>query len=265
MATYLDMMHYPVDIVSSPQRIVSLVPSLTLLLHDLGLADRVVGVTKFCVHPQNWRKDKVVIGGTKMLHHETIESLEPDLILANKEENNQSDIEQLQEKFPVWVSDISNLADAYEAIRAIGAMTEKQDAARKLLESIEQDRATFSKPKNRPRVAYVIWNEPLMLAGGDTFIDSMLDEGGWHNAAKDFARYPAFTLEGLKSIAPDLIFLSSEPFPFKEQHKKQFESIVSIEHIHLIDGEPFSWYGSKLKDSFAYFAQLHQLNFNRIE
>lgn len=260
MAIHLDMMHFPVEVTEHPQRIISLVPSLSLLLHDLGVGERLVGVTKFCVHPESLRSDKTIIGGTKMLRHDVITELMPDLILANKEENNKSDIEALQEIFPVWISDINTLDEALEAIRAIGSLTNASDAATSLAESINSSRISFTPPNPKPRVAYVIWNDPLMLAGSGTFIHDMLEQGGWTNAAEDYARYPAFSIEGIKALQPDLIFLSSEPFPFKAKHKKLFASIVPEERIILVDGEPFSWYGSRLKDSFAYFSDLHLLN-----
>ena len=96
-----------IELKSAPRRIVSLVPSQTELLYDLGLEDRVVGITKFCVHPDYWRKTKKIIGGTKNFDFDTIRSLQPDLILGNKEENYQQGIAELKKEFPVWMSDIA--------------------------------------------------------------------------------------------------------------------------------------------------------------
>jgi len=260
MAVYLDMMDFPVEVAKRPMRIVSLVPSLSLLLHDLGVGPRLVGVTKFCVHPGELRSQCTVVGGTKMLHMDVISSLNPDLILANKEENNQVDVEALQEQFPVWISDISNLDEALYAIEVIGNLVDCSVKAQELYNEIQAKRKHFQTGNKMSggKVAYVIWNNPLMAAGKATFIDSMLKEAGWTNAFEEHERYPAFTAEALETIKPDLVFLSSEPFPFKEKHKALFKETHSTEEVYLVDGEMFSWYGSRLKDSFDYFDQLQK-------
>jgi len=258
MPIYIDMMDFPVEIAERPQRIISLVPSLSMLLSDIGVGERLVGITKFCVHPETLRTEKTVIGGTKLLHMEKIQELKPDLIIANKEENNQADIEVLQAEFPVWISDITTFDDALSAIEMIGEIVDCREQANALRDEIQTSRSQYSESfeTDTQRVAYVIWKEPMMVAGQGTFIDTMLKEGGWTNVFEQHPRYPAVTLKGLKAMKPDLIFLSSEPFPFSEKHIAQFEEILSRDRIHLVDGEVFSWYGSRLRDSFNYFREL---------
>ena len=259
MSIYIDMMDFPVEVVERPMRIVSLVPSLSLLLSDMGLGDRLVGVTKFCVHPEGLRDRTAVVGGTKLLHLDDIRALKPDLIVANKEENNKVDIETLQEEFPVWISDIATVDDSLYAISMLGEILQCQEDAQKIHDLIVGQRKSFSKEikSNHRRVAYVIWNNPFMAAGSGTFIHHMLEEGGWQNAFDDHERYPAFTLDGLKAMNPDLLFLSSEPFPFKEKHKKLFTDVIAEDRIMIVDGEMFSWYGSRLIDSYKYFKTVH--------
>ncbi|WP_342626401.1 helical backbone metal receptor [Belliella baltica] len=116
MPIYTDQLKRKVTIAESPKRIISLVPSQTELLVDLGLGDRIVGVTKFCVHPEGFKEKKQIIGGTKNFHFDKIDQLEPDLIIGNKEENYQEGIEKLAEKYPVWMSDIFDLSDAMEIL-----------------------------------------------------------------------------------------------------------------------------------------------------
>ena len=260
MPIYIDMMGYPVEVRSRPERIISLVPSLSLLLSDFGLGKRLVGVTKFCVHPSELRQSATVIGGTKTLHMDRIDALEPDLIIANKEENNKDDIERLQMKYPVWVSDIGNADQAIDATRMLGEIVAAGEDGRLILQQIIENRKdylTMSEAKE-DSVAYIIWRNPWMAAGAGTFIDAMLKEAGFRNAFEDHSRYPVFELHTLKELGTDRIFLSSEPFPFKESHKQEFLEWVPKEKIHLVDGEMFSWYGSRMTDAYPYFVELRE-------
>ncbi len=123
---------------SIPQRIVSLVPSQTELLYSLGLDDRVVGITKFCVHPEEWFRTKTRVGGTKTVHIDKVLSLAPNLVIANKEENVKEQVEAIAEKVPVWVSDINNLSDAYHMIAEIGRLTDTEEKASSLAADINR-------------------------------------------------------------------------------------------------------------------------------
>ncbi|NQX77021.1 ABC transporter substrate-binding protein [Gilvibacter sp.] len=242
---------------SVPQRIVSLVPSQTELFVDLGLAGKIVGLTKFCVHPEHLRKSKTVIGGTKNVKIDKIAKLAPDVIIANKEENTQAIVESLARIAPVWVSDIYTVDDSLEFITAMGALFEKQQKADELVKTITQQRAAFAdyiKGKQRLKVAYLIWKGPFMVAGEATFIGDLLRENGYENLLQDpKGRYPEVD-EALLAQA-DLILLSSEPYPFKEKDRAQLSDQLG-KPVKLVDGEYFSWYGSRLKDAYTYFRQM---------
>lgn len=245
MPFFTDQMNRTIDIPEHPQRIVSLVPSLTELLVDLGLEDRLVGLTKFCVHPQGLKKQKSIIGGTKNFHFERIDALKPDLIIGNKEENYQEGIERLSEKYPVWMSDVYTLEDAKQMIKEIGEITETTIQAERLIHDISQDIASLSK-QNRGTAVYLIWNEPMMSVGPQTFIHDMLGRAGFTNII-GISRYPEVSMENLKSFSPDFLLLSSEPFPFKQKHIDEFATQLPRTHVQLVDGEMFSWYGSRLR------------------
>lgn len=247
--------------VDSPQRIISLVPSQTELLFDLGLNDEIIGITKFCIHPKEAVKTKTKIGGTKKLDIEKIRSLSPTLIIANKEENTKEQIEELEKDFPVWISDIVDLQSALHMITALGKMTGKENQSEELVNRICENfahlpagRQGLSETKT---VAYFIWNKPMMVAGKGTFINDMLSRCGFQNCFENLnGHYPEITAEQLKAAHPEAIFLSSEPFPFKDKHIEQFSELCPQSKILLVDGELFSWYGSRLLKAPEYFQKL---------
>ncbi|MNJ84497.1 Vitamin B12-binding protein precursor [compost metagenome] len=246
-------MQRTVEVNSTVLRIVSLVPSQTELLVDLGLREKLVGITKFCIHPPELRKEVQLIGGTKNAKIDLIRSLKPDLIIGNKEENNQADIEQLEQEFPVWMSDIFNLEDALEMLDKIGELTGTQQKAVELRSVIEKNFEPLNTLKSTGKsVLYLIWKNPYIAAGKNTFIDSMLETLGFENAM-DQDRYPEVNLE---TVNPDFVFLSSEPYPFKEKHIEELQKQFPESQIILVDGEYFSWYGSRLLGAPAYFLEL---------
>ena len=246
-------MQRTVEVNSTVSRIVSLVPSQTELLVDLGLRDKLVGITKFCVHPKELRKEVQLIGGTKNVKVSLVESLKPDLVIGNKEENSQGDIEALEQLLPTWMSDIFNLEDALEMIRRVGAITGTSEKAAEIVSGIQTNFATLESLKSSGKsVLYLIWKNPYIAAGPDTFIDAMLTTLGFRNVMQE-TRYPEVKLE---AINPDLIFLSSEPFPFKEKHMEELREQFPESQVVLVDGEYFSWYGSRLIGAPAYFAKL---------
>lgn len=238
-------------------RIVSVVPSQTELLYALGLEDEVVGITKFCVHPTSWFKHKTRVGGTKTLNIELIKSLQPTLILANKEENVKEQIEALKDVCPVYVSDITSFDEALTMMEIIGQWTNRVEMARELIEQLRYLSNRANQFKVDLSVLYLIWQKPYMAAGSDTFINTMLCLGGWKNCVQQ-TRYPALTNQEIVSLNPDLVFLSSEPFPFKQKHIDAIQLLLPNAKIILVDGEMFSWYGSRLLLSFDYFKQLHE-------
>ncbi|MCG2792660.1 MAG: helical backbone metal receptor [Weeksellaceae bacterium] len=235
-------------------RIISLVPSITETLFDLGLtSDEIIGRTKFCIHPQELVKNVEIIGGTKNLNLDKIKSLKPDLIIANKEENVKEQVEELIKDFKVLVTNVETLEDNYYLIKQLGHIFEKEENAQFFnLKTYE----VFDIPKleNRLKVAYLIWKDPYMTVGGDTFISGILDELGFENWFKNQKRYPEIQLEDLKEA--DLIFLSSEPFPFKEKHISEIHNTCVNQKIMVVDGEAFSWYGSHLAKCGAYYREL---------
>jgi ABC-type Fe3+-hydroxamate transport system substrate-binding protein len=262
MPIYIDQMKREVIINTPPQRIVSLVPSQTELLFDLGLDNEVVGITKFCVHPNHWLKHKTIIGGTKSVNIKKIETLYPDLIIGNKEENKQEDIEFLMHKYPVWMSDISTLEEAMQMIKLIAQISHTEKKGHELLQTIESKFNNIGAILKAKRVAYFIWNKPMMVAGKQTFIDAILKKLGAINVFQSIDqttqssyRYPQVSAEELSLADPEIIFLSSEPFPFKEKHIQQFKQICPLAKITIVDGEMFSWYGSRMQLAPDYFKQ----------
>jgi len=252
---FIDQLGREINISSPPQRIVSLVPSITELLAHYNLEEEVVGLTKFCVFPEEWFRSKKRIGGTKTVNFEAIEALQPDLILANKEENTKAEIDQLKATFPVWISDVKSVEDALQLNQSIGRITNKIDASNSLNKQIKE---RLNKVVHRPtrKVAYMIWQEPLMVAGGDTYINSMLNLGNFKNVFEGKKRYPVVSAETLALAQPDEILLSSEPFPFREKHIEFYKEICPQAVIRLIDGTYFSWYGSRLLPAINYIGKL---------
>jgi len=245
------------ELLKKPTRIVSLVPSQTELLHFLELETETIGITKFCVHPSSWHRDKVKIGGTKNLNIEKIISLEPDLIIANKEENVKEQVEKLALDFNVWVTDVNNLDDAIQMIEDIGSITKKETKASALIQSIKNE---FSQNQHHinvlKNVVYLIWKDPYMTIGGDTFINNMLMQAGYKNLFDNTLRYPEVSIELLQGLKPEYIFLSSEPYPFSNKHLEELNSALPDSEIMLVNGEMFSWYGPRLLQSANYFNQL---------
>ncbi len=254
--TVTDQLDRRVTVPFPPQRIVSLVPSQTELLFDLGLAGKVVGVTKFCIHPAQARTETAIIGGTKNFDFEKIAALKPDLIIGNKEENYQAGIEKLAADYPVWLSDISTLPEALDMIRRVGLIVGAKDEAAALAGEIDASFAPLNGPEPVVKVAYFIWKKPYMVAAAGTFIDDLLRRAGFANAFAHLTRYPAITAEQLAEAAPQRIFLSSEPYPFGDKHMAEFREMCPGATVEIVDGELFSWYGSRLRKSAAYFNQL---------
>lgn len=254
--TVTDQMGRRVVVPFPPQRIVSLVPSQTELLFDLGLGSKVVGVTKFCIHPAQAREKAAIVGGTKNFSDEKITALRPDLIIGNKEENYETGIEQLAAKYPVWLSDIGNLPEALDMIRRVGFVAGAKDNAEALATDIAASFTTLPVRATREKAAYFIWRKPYMVAASGTFIDDLLHRAGFDNAFAAQSRYPEVTAEQLAAAAPLRIFLSSEPYPFAAKHAAEFQAICPAATVEIIDGEMFSWYGSRLRQSAAYFSHL---------
>ena len=255
MITVVDQIGQSHTFKNTPQRIVSLVPSQTELLVDIGLIDAIQGVTKFCVHPEGLRKKKTVVGGTKQVAIEKIKALAPDIILCNKEENTKEIVTSLSQIAPVHVSDVKTMADAYGLIEQYGTLFNVSAVTEELIVTIKKRAASFKESQlvnATKRCMYLIWRDPYMAVGRGTFIDHLLSLNGFENHIQE-ERYPEVTLKSFEEV--DYVLLSSEPFPFAEKHRKEFQKFTNAKVI-LVDGEYFSWYGSRLLKAFDYFKNL---------
>jgi len=251
-----DQMGRLVEIPSRPDRIISLVPSQTELLHDLGLGERVVGITKFCIHPNSWFRSKTRVGGTKKLDIERIRALNPDLIIGNKEENSHGDIAQLERDFPVWMSDIYTLEHSLQMIDTIGHLTQTKSESDLIQSEIRLAFQSLNASRlDKLRALYLIWKNPLIAAGRNTFINDMLNRAGFSNCIEDaHSRYPEIGT----NLHPDIVFLSSEPYPFKELDIIQMQQQFPKAKVFLVNGEIFSWYGSRLRHAPGYFSNFRR-------
>jgi len=238
-----------------PSRIISLVPSQTELLFDLGLDAWIVGVTRYCIYPHDKTDKRVKIGGTKKFQFEVIDKLQPDLIIGNIEENYPEGIRKLQEKYPVWMSDIATLEDALLMIWGIGELVNKAENARQIISEI---RINIDNLKNYPllKVVYFIWKDPYMVAGGNTFITNMLHKCGLINIFNKAVSYPKINLDQIADA--ELILLSSEPYPFNQNDLEFFRRKFPDLPCLLVDSTMFSWYGSRLKYVAAYYRNLRE-------
>lgn len=250
-----DQLNREINLSSVPKRIISVVPSQTELLFYLGLDEKIAGITKFCIHPADKVEKVEKVGGTKQLDIEKIKALKPDLVIANKEENERSQIEELMTICPVWVSDIYNLDDALDMIKRVGVLTGIGQEANTLSSQIARQFNQITIQPSNLKTAYFIWRKPYMVAGRNTFIDDMLRRCGLVNVFEQ-DRYPQFDVKALIAANPDVILLSSEPYQFKDKHIEELKEIVPTAIVKLVDGEMFSWYGNRLLQAPEYFRGL---------
>jgi len=233
-------------------RIISTVPSQTELLSYLGLDEQIVGITKFCIHPEHIYRSKERVGGTKQLNIERIKALKPNLIIANKEENVKEQIEELESTCEVYVSDVKGLDSALEMIIELGKRTKTTEKAELLSTEIKQ---AFEKinPVSQKSCLYLIWQKPYMAVGNDTYIHDMLLRCGLQSLTGRVTRYPEVAAG---EYNPELILLSSEPFPFKDKHIASIQAQWPDAKVQLVDGEYFSWYGPRMLGAADYFKTL---------
>ncbi len=256
----IDQINRTISLKDTPKRIVSLVPSQTELLVDLGLESSIVGITKFCVHPLGINKIKTIVGGTKTIKLKKIASLKPDIILCNKEENTKEIVEQCEKIAPTHVSNIRDINDVMELIQQYAELFSCRTEATHITEKINfklNDFKNYITNKPSKKVAYFIWRNPWMVAGKDTFINHLLTLNNFHNIYEDKSRYPEIVLKKIRLEGdPDLVLLSSEPYPFKEEHAFEIGRHTHHAKTIFVDGEMFSWYGSRLLKAFDYFKRL---------
>jgi len=261
MKTLIDQIGIEHTFEKSPQRIVSLVPSQTELLFDLGLESKIVGITKFCVHPFHFKSTKKIVGGTKKVHFDKIKELKPDVIICNKEENTLEIVEELRKICPVWVTDIITLEDNFQMITDFGQIFNCRTEAQKWNDKLAfalSDFKNFVKDRVVKKAAYFIWKNPFMVAGSDNFINELLKLNHFKNIYEDKGRYPEIEIKKIRIEGdPDIVFLSSEPYPFKEEDAFEIGRFTHHAKTVFVDGEMFSWYGSRLLKAFDYFKALH--------
>lgn len=255
MISVTDQTGTQVSLPHPPRRIVSLVPSQTELLYDLGLDEEVVGITKFCVHPESWFRTKTRIGGTKKVLVDRVKGLVPDLVIANKEENTREDVEAIRAFCPVWTSDIATIDDALAMIRGISSLCRLEVEGGRLEAEIRQSLASIH--NLNLKAAYLIWKDPYMAAGGDTFIHHMMAAAGIRNVFAEKLRYPEVSVEQIRASEADIVLLSSEPYPFKDKHIETLSNLLPEQKILLVDGEVFSWYGSRIRHFASYIRDLN--------
>jgi ABC-type Fe3+-hydroxamate transport system substrate-binding protein len=257
---YTDQIGNTIELAKVPQRIVSLVPSQTEYLFELGLSERIAGITRFCKHPAPLVQQVTTIGGTKNFDIDKIKSLQPDLIVANKEENHEAGIRELQQYFPVWTSDIYTLQDNYHMMQQLALITNATGKGEAIIDEIKKSVQELEKKNTyeRPAVAYFIWRKPYMVAAANTFINHMLGVMGLRNVYEHQVRYPETDAAQLQQLNPDYIFLSSEPYAFGHKHIQEFKEMVPAANVLVVDGEMFSWYGSRLRYAAEYFVSLRQ-------
>lgn len=260
MPKFIDQCGRQVSLPDSPQRIVSLVPSITELLCDLGLEDQIVGVTKFCVHPAHIKSAKTIVGGTKNVNFEKIRKLNPDIIIANKEENTAEIVGTLEKDFTVWVTDVASIDDNIKMISDFGEIFSRTGEADKWVERINFELKSFDNfitAHPIRRVVYLIWKNPYMAAGGGTFIGEMLRCCRFSNICELHDRYPEIDPEKIiEAGSPTLVFLSSEPYPFSEKDMIEINLLAPHLNVLLVDGEMFSWYGTRPVRAFKYLRNL---------
>lgn len=244
-----------------PQRIVSLVPSITDLLHALELGDRVAGITRFCERPEHWRETKTIVGGTKDVKADVVADLQADLVLANREENEKADVDAIisASNAPVYVTDVETVPDATDMIRSVGALTGTAETAQEMADTIDARFADLQ-PKATHRAAYLIWRDPYMSVGHDTFIHDVMQRAGFENVFSGETRYPTVTLDEIAAREPDVVLCSSEPFPFhqKERFTEEIRDALPNTSVDIVDGQIFSWYGPRLLETSAYLHELQE-------
>lgn len=240
-------------------RIVSLCPSLTELVFDLGLEGSLVGRTKFCVHPAD-RVDRIEkVGGTKNPKVERIVELAPDLVLLNEEENRLEDARALEAAgLRCHTSLPADLPETATMVRSIGRAVHREAEADRIAADIEgrADRVRqAARGRRKVGFAYLIWREPIMVVRNDTFVSALLELAGGVNVFADADdRYPTISAEELAAADPDGVLLSSEPFPFRPDHRDELAAATGLpaDRFHFVDGELLSWHGSRTPAGIDY-------------
>jgi ABC-type Fe3+-hydroxamate transport system substrate-binding protein len=239
-------------------RIVSLVPSITELLCDLGLADQIAGRTGFCIHPRETVRAIPKVGGTKDVKLDKLRALGPTHVIVNVDENRRETVEEIARFVPhVIVTHPRAPRDNLALYRLIGGLFGREEEAERLCAAFEEAwaQARADAAAREPReVLYLIWRDPWMTVGPDTYVSRMLAAFGWRTLPADSDdRYPEIDPAAYAGRVGHVL-LSSEPFHFRERHVPEVEALVPGARVSLIDGEMTSWYGSRAIAGLRYLA-----------
>jgi ABC-type Fe3+-hydroxamate transport system substrate-binding protein len=245
---------------SGSPRIVSLVPSLTELLVALDLAEALVGRTGFCIHPRQVVRRIPKLGGTKGFRIDKLRELKPTHVLVNIDENRREEVEALADFVPhLIVTHPLTVGDNLDLYRLLGGVFGREQRAEVLCDAFEREWAALNvlaAGLARQQVVYLIWREPWLSVARDTYISRMLAAAGWDTLPLESpVRYPEIDLPALAGDA-EIVFLSSEPYPFREQHVRQLTKQLPGTRSSLIDGEMVSWYGSRAIHGLKYLREL---------
>ncbi len=239
-------------------RLVSLCPSLTELLFDLGVGEQVVGRTRFCIHPAGDVDRVERVGGTKNPKIDRIVALQPDLVFMNEEENRREDADVLREQgVRVHASLPRTPEETAAMVRAIARNVQRAEAGERIAADIEQQARDVRARAGarRVRYAYLIWRDPWMTVSDDTFVAEMLKLPGGENVfGKRPVRYPVVTPIELTEAHPELVLLSTEPFPFTDRHADELaeQTGLAVDRFRIVDGELLSWHGSRTPRGILY-------------
>jgi ABC-type Fe3+-hydroxamate transport system substrate-binding protein len=254
--TVVDALGRSLTIGRRPERIISLVPSLTEALFAFGLEQEIMGVTRFCVEPRRGVSGKTRVGGTKSVDIAKIKSLEPDLVVAGAEENSAADIAQLIEYgCPVFVTMVTSVQSAIDLLRQLATITGTTVAARPIIEEAKQALAfaqAAAAGLQRVRVFCPIWRNPYMTCSRATYMADVIAVCGGRNVFDEHPeRYPKVELAEIAALDPEAILLPSEPYRFTKRHKADFRALTEVTavkngHIFLIDGKMLTWYGPRI-------------------
>lgn len=235
-----------------PQRVVSLVPSLTETLFDLGIGDTVVGATDFCIFPAEMACGR--IGGTKNPKIERIRDLKPDLVHMNMEENLRRHAEEIETFAPVFVTEPKTVGDVRELFETLGRVHDAADRAGALVARLDAELAAL--PARRFTFACAIWKKPWMWCGGDTYVSSLIESAGGQNVLGHRQRYPEMTLDCMASLEPQIVFLPDEPFQFTADDAKEAAAELRARIVGPFPGHLFTWHGSRTIEGLRFLGRL---------
>ncbi len=229
----------------------------------MGLEKNIVGITQFCKHPFQLKSTKTIVGGTKNVGVELIKSLNPDFILCSKEENTEEIVSELEVLAPVFVADVTSIETNIDLINRLGKLLYCQTNACNLIDKIKfqlADFKLFTRYLPRKKVAYFIWKNPWMAAGGNTYINEVLKLNNFINVYENKDRYPTVDLNLIRKEGnPKIIFLPTEPYAFSDEDAFEIGRHSNHSNTIFIEGEYFSWYGSRLLKALPYFKKMHAL------